>query len=69
MMHIVVKGSWVRSSLENAIHWVTRGQAMVPLPSLRHTHTQAIKSNCRKPVQIKNLPLLKAFAIVPCTHL
>ena len=30
LMHMVVKGSWVRSSLGNVEQWVTRGQAVMP---------------------------------------
>ena len=30
LMHMVVKGSWVRSSLGNVEQWVTRGQAVTP---------------------------------------
>lgn len=66
-MHRVVKDSWVRSSLGNVEQWVTRVQAMVPLPSpdiYTHTCAQAIRSSCRKPVQ--DLRLAPTSSICSC---
>lgn len=68
LMHIVVKGSWVRSSLGNVGRWVTGCQAMTPPHSQTHTRAEAIRSNCRKPVQISRLPPT-CICSMPCTHL
>lgn len=69
-MHIVVKGSWVRSSLGNVGQWVTGGQAMMPTPPLEtRTHVQRLLgATAGNQSRISDFPQL-AFAVMPCTHL
>ena len=70
-MHIVVKGSWVRSSLGNAEQWVTSGQAMVPPPPLEtHTHVhRLLGATAENQSRISDFTQLQAFAVMSCTHL